>query len=47
MNRYKKIREDILSGKSDNNISEEDMKFFCQKSEQYTEGQLALIFNIV
>ncbi len=31
MSRYKKIREDILSGKSDNNISEEDMKFFLSK----------------
>lgn len=31
MSRYKKVREDILSGKSDKNISEEDMRFFLSK----------------
>lgn len=31
MSRYSKIRADILSGKSDKNISEEDMRFFLAK----------------
>lgn len=31
MSRYSKIRSDILSGKSDTNISEDDMKFFLSK----------------
>ena len=31
MSRYSKIRADILSGKSDTNISEEDMCFFLSK----------------
>lgn len=31
MSRYGKIRADILSGKADKNISEQDMKFFLSK----------------
>lgn len=31
MSRYYKIRTSILSGKSDTNISEEDMKYFLSK----------------
>lgn len=31
MSRYNKIRADILSGKSDKNITEEDMRFFLSK----------------
>lgn len=31
MSRYGKIRAEILSGKSDKNISEEDMVFFLSK----------------
>lgn len=31
MSKYQKIRADILSGKADNNISEEDMLFFLKK----------------
>lgn len=31
MKRYRKIREDIMSGRSDKNISEEDMEFFLSK----------------
>ena len=31
MSRYAKVRANILSGKSDKNISEEDMKFFLSK----------------
>lgn len=31
MSRYAKVRANILSGKSDKNIPEEDMKFFLSK----------------
>ncbi len=31
MSRYDDVREKILSGNSDKNISEEDMKFFLRK----------------
>ncbi len=31
MNRYKKVRANIMSGKSGKNISEEDMRFFLSK----------------
>lgn len=31
MSRYSKVRSDILSGKSDKNISEEDMTFFLAR----------------
>lgn len=45
MSRYAKVRANILSGKSDKNISEEDMKFFFQKSVRSIEEQRALILN--
>lgn len=41
MSRYSKVRMDIMSGRSDANISEEDMKFFLSKigaSYKNTQG---------